>query len=259
MMKSGIYKITNEVTGKFYIGSSNDIDWRWYCHRRELDGKFHCNPRLQHSWSFYGGDKFTFTVLEEVEPIQLKLFEREQHYLDTFKPYMRGVGYNINPCASGGDNITHHPNRDAFIEKMRGICSGEGNPMFGKNHSEEAIQIQKEKAKGRFTLPWFINRHGQEKGQKKYDERRLMLANRNINYTYDNGMRGIKKGRPSDDTCRKVSESKARLKPIKHLLFKDIEDGTLTVQELSVKYGVSDSSIKYHRRKIIKKPPAGGL
>jgi group I intron endonuclease len=81
-MRSGIYKITNEVTGKFYIGSSEDVDNRWEIgHKQSLNRNQHCNPRLQHSWNFYGGDKFTMTLLETVEPKEL-LLEREQHYLD---------------------------------------------------------------------------------------------------------------------------------------------------------------------------------
>jgi len=180
MMKSGIYKITNNVTGKFYIGSAKDIDWRWIIHRRDLRANRHCNPKLQHSWNFYGEDKFSFIILEEVEPIQEKLFEREQYYLDTFKPYIRGLGYNISPKADGGDNITYHPDRDAFIEKMSAICSGENNPMFGRTHSDDTIKKQKEKANGRFTLEWFIEKYGLEQGQQKYDARRLMLANRKM-------------------------------------------------------------------------------
>lgn len=177
-MKSGIYKITNEITGKFYIGSAKDIDWRWFEHKRDLRLQSHCNPKLQHSWNFYGADKFTFIILEEVEPDQQKLFEREQYYLDVFKPWMRGVGYNICPTAQGGDNITHHPHRKAFIEKMSKICSGEGNAMFGRTHRKESIVKQKVKAKGRFTLEWFVEKYGREEGSKKYNERRLMLSKR---------------------------------------------------------------------------------
>ncbi len=255
-MRSGIYKITNEITGKFYIGSSNDIDKRWYDHKRELAMNIHCNPKLQHSWNHYGEDKFSFLLLEEVEPVQEKLFEREQWYMDTFQPFERSIGYNINPKANGGDNITHHPNRDAFIEKMRGICTGEGNPMFGQKHSEEAIKAQKEKAKGRFTLPWFIERYGQEEGTEKYNARRLMLSSRKINYTYDNGQRGIIKGRPSEETCKKVSETKMRMRDIKHALFKDIQTNQYTNKFLSDKYALPLNVIKYHKRVLNKKSPS---
>lgn len=141
----------------------------------------HINPKLQHSWNKHGEDKFVFTIVEAVEPDQQKLFDREQYYLDTLKPYVREVGYNISPQADGGDNITHNPNREAFVEKMKIINHGENNGMFGKTHSEESIQKQKEKAKGRFTLEWFIERYGKRDGKKKYNARRLMLATRKCN------------------------------------------------------------------------------
>ena len=35
-MKIGIYKITNLKNGKFYIGSSKNIDRRWWEHINEL-------------------------------------------------------------------------------------------------------------------------------------------------------------------------------------------------------------------------------
>lgn len=180
-MKSGIYKITNMANGKFYIGSTKDTDKRWYDHKRELTLNTHTNPKLQHSWNKHGKDKFTFTILEDVESDQMKLFEREQYYLDTLKPYIREMGYNISPTAAGGDNITHHPGRDAFIEKMKVINHGENNGMYGKTHSKDAIRKQKDKASGRYTLEWFVDRYGKREGKKKYNARRLMLANRSCN------------------------------------------------------------------------------
>lgn len=178
-MRSGIYKITNEVTGKFYIGSSEDVDNRWEVgHKQALNRNQHCNPRLQHSWNFYGGDKFSLTLLEVVEPKKELLLEREQYYLDTFKPYIRGIGYNICPSAEGGDNITHHPNKAAFVEKMRWISMGENNPMFGRKHSKKSIVLQKQKAKGRYSIGWFVSRFGKEDGEKRFQLRRLMLANK---------------------------------------------------------------------------------
>ena len=29
----GVYKITNVITGDFYIGSSKDVKHRWACHK----------------------------------------------------------------------------------------------------------------------------------------------------------------------------------------------------------------------------------
>jgi group I intron endonuclease len=177
-MKSGVYRITNKVNGKFYVGSAKDIDQRWDCHRNDLRAGKHVNPKLQHAWDFYGEDKFLFEIVEEVDSKPELLFERENHYLSTLKPYERKVGYNICPTAEGGDNFTHNPRKEEIRAFWLIHNKGEGNPMFGKTHSEEAIQQQKDKAIGRYTLEWFVKRYGEAEGEKKYQERRLMLMNR---------------------------------------------------------------------------------
>lgn len=250
-MKSGVYKITNDVTGKFYIGSSEDIDKRWEIeHKGNLNRNQHCNPKLQHSWNFYGGDKFTLIVLEAVEPIKEKLLEREQYYLDTFKPYIRGIGYNICSQSGGGDNITHHPNRNDFIEKMKIISSGENNPMFGKKHSEKSINLQKIKSIGRYTLDWFVNKYGKINGTVKFNERNTMLKNRKINYSYDNKMKGIKRGPMSIDVKNRISERKAKMKIFRNDIHKDIISNEYTSNQLSKKYDVSIATIKNEKRKL---------
>ena len=66
MTKSGVYKITNEVTGKFYIGSSKDIDARFERHKTLLRTNNHVNTILQRSWNKYGPGKFTFAILENI-------------------------------------------------------------------------------------------------------------------------------------------------------------------------------------------------
>ena len=249
-MKIGIYKITNSVNGKFYIGSSLKIEERWNYHQKHLNGNYHVNPKLQHAWNFYGGDKFEFSIIEEVVDVS-KLFEREQFYLDTFKPYMRDIGYNICPTATGGDNITHHPDRDTFIQKMSTISAGENNPMFGRNHTDATISDMKDKAKGRFSLPWFINKYGGKVGQEKYDERRLFLKNRKINYSHPSktkGTSGVVKLRSKDK--KKISESKARLKPVKAKFIADINSNKFTIKQIQDTYGVSKATVMYHQRKL---------
>lgn len=249
-MKSGVYKITNSINGKFYIGSAKDVDYRWDEHRQYLNGGYHINPKLQNAWNFYGGDKFLFEIVEETSSDKLILLEREQHYLDLFKPYMRDIGYNICPTAYGGDNITHNPNKEEFVEKMRTLSLGENNPMYGRKHSDESKQLQKDKAKGRFSLEWFIQKYGSEEGVKKFDERRLMLKNRKINYSHKNSNRGRSVGPMSEENKQKIRNSKKKLKLLKPMLFQDIKDDKLTMKIISEKYDISTDVIKYYKRKL---------
>lgn len=256
-MKSGIYKITNEVNGKFYIGSSSDIDYRWEVeHRGSLNRNQHINPKLQHAWNFYGGDKFTIIVLEEVEPKKELLMEREQYYLDLWKPYHRTIGYNICPTAFGGDNLKYHPKGKEIIQgwkdKYSKLYAGEGNPMFGKTHKDSTIKEMEQKSIGRYSLDWFISRYGTVEGTQKFHDRNNMLKNRNINYSYDNGWTGKKRGPMSEEIKKRISERKAHLKIVKPELHKDILLNEYTLNQLSNKYGTSMATIKNERRKLMK-------
>jgi len=250
MAISGVYKITNTVHGKFYIGSSKDTDNRRTEHWNALRRGDHVNPILQNSWNYHGEDKFTFEVIETCDTDQCLL--REQHYLDLLQPF-KGTGYNINTKALGGDTFMYHPNKEEIREKIRLLNLGDKNPMFGRKHTEEAKQKQKASSIGRYTLAWFVERDGEELGTKKYHERREMLAARKINYRYDNGLKG-KKRKVESTRGASVSRGKMALKGRKEEFVKDIADSVLSMQQIADKYGVSIAAIKYHRKKMRKLP-----
>ena len=250
-MKSGIYKITNTINGKFYIGSSKDIEGRWENHKLHLRGGYHGNPKLQNAWCKYGERQFVFEIIEETDPSQKLLFERENHYILLLKPYEREIGYNICIKAEGGDNFTHNPRKEEIRKLLSDLSAGENNFMYGKKHTENAIKLQKEKSVGRFTLDWFIERCGDAEGNQKFQERNAMLKNRKINYSYNNPMKGKKRGPMSDEIKKRISERKAKLKLIREDLHKDILSNQYTMIQLSEKYGVSMSTIKAQKRKLL--------
>ena len=84
MKISGVYKITNTVTGDFYIGSSNDVKQRWAHHKIPSRWKQYPNNQMYLDMRKYGVDKFVFEVLEEVEESFLK--EKEQYFIETLNP-----------------------------------------------------------------------------------------------------------------------------------------------------------------------------
>src|ERR1700677_1718481 len=101
MIETGVYKITNTVTGKFYIGSTTEtFHQRWTHHKRKLKTGKHANRHLQASWKKYGSSVFLFEVVEECEIEVCRV--REQHYLDTLTPWKKGVGYNLGKVATNG-------------------------------------------------------------------------------------------------------------------------------------------------------------
>lgn len=84
MKISGVYKITNTVTGDFYIGSSKDIKNRWAHHKIPSRCKQCPNNPMYLDMQKYGVDKFDFQILEEVEPDSLK--EVEQKFIEMLHP-----------------------------------------------------------------------------------------------------------------------------------------------------------------------------
>ena len=93
---SGVYKITNTVTGDFYIGSSKDVKKRWNEHKCQSTWKRYSNNTMYLDMQKYGVDKFEFQVLEIVEPEELK--EKEQKFIETLKP-------TYNRCNANGLDI----------------------------------------------------------------------------------------------------------------------------------------------------------
>ena len=67
-----------------------------------------------------------------------------------------------------------------FVKKMSNMSKGEKNGMYGKKQKPESVEKMKEKAEGRFSLEWFIDRNGITEGTKKYNERCKKLSTRKV-------------------------------------------------------------------------------
>ena len=99
MKISAVYKITNTITGDFYIGSSKDVKKRWNEHKKPSVWKRYPNNQLYQDMQKYGLDKFVFQILEEVEESFLK--EKEQYFIETLKPAYNNYyanGLDIERC-----------------------------------------------------------------------------------------------------------------------------------------------------------------
>ena len=79
-----VYKITNTVTGDFYIGSSKDIKHRWASHKCKSTWKQCPNNQMYQDMQKFGVDKFVFEIIAEVEEGKLK--EMEQHFIEELQP-----------------------------------------------------------------------------------------------------------------------------------------------------------------------------
>lgn len=80
-----VYQIVNTVNGKRYVGSTIDFYRRQYNHFHDLRKGRHHSKSLQDDYNRYGEEAFAVRIIELVENHE-NLFDREQHYIDAFKP-----------------------------------------------------------------------------------------------------------------------------------------------------------------------------
>ena len=77
---SCIYKITNIINNKHYVGSTKALYFRIKKHINLLTNGKHTNKYLQRSWNKYGENNFKIEIVELCKEEDLRV--REQYYLD---------------------------------------------------------------------------------------------------------------------------------------------------------------------------------
>lgn len=107
-----IYKITNIITNKCYIGETKKTnpELRWNEHKRKIEKGIGC-PALQDAVKKYGIDKFKFEIL-------IICFDEDRYKFEI--EYIK----KYNSISPNGYNLTK---------------GGEGGGFYGKKHSPETI------------------------------------------------------------------------------------------------------------------------
>jgi len=179
MDKQCIYKLTSP-SGKVYIGRTNDFN------RRMIEHKFNSEKRYKEKYDYalykairkYGWNNFEKNILFETSDLEV-LKKVEEEFILAYDAVKRG--YNNIYGSDGGDVYKDNPERLQRMKKINSEkFSGEKNPMYGKTHSDETLKKLQQKAKGRFSLDWYIDRNGKEEGTRLYEERRVWLKSRNL-------------------------------------------------------------------------------
>lgn len=118
----GIYKITNKINGKSYIGQSNNIIRRISEHKSESYRQHEINKVLYKAIKKYGIQNFDFDIIEECYVDELD--DRERYWIDYFDCYKNG--YN---CTLGGKGF------DGYIDD----CSDEERYYLQLDKKEQFI------------------------------------------------------------------------------------------------------------------------
>lgn len=108
-----VYKITNKVNGKIYIGWSKNPQERFRTHQRRTN-----KSRLRHAMCKYGIQNFDLIVLEEHTSKQ-NVKNAEIRLIAEYKSQDPDVGYNMTSGGDGCPNLS-----EESIEKMRAAKRG---------------------------------------------------------------------------------------------------------------------------------------
>ena len=120
MRSYDVYKITNKVNNKVYIGiTSKGISARWKEHI--YSAEHGCPFKLHNAIRKYGKENFSIELIDFCNSWE-ELTEKEQYYISEYKSLQDEFGYNMT---EGGDGT------------------------FGRTHSEETKEKIRQKAIGR--------------------------------------------------------------------------------------------------------------
>lgn len=120
MKSNEVYKITNKITGKIYIGITNQGSGARYRHHWYESRIGEPSP-IHRSMAKYGEDNFTLEIIDFAETYE-ELKEKEKFWIKKFNSTDRNIGYNLTECGDG---------------------------TFGRTHSEETKEKIRQKALGR--------------------------------------------------------------------------------------------------------------
>lgn len=190
-----IYKITSP-SDKIYIGKTKNLRKRKTEHIRQAQKG--TDGILYNSIRKYGWHHHKLEIIEEIQDDLLN--EREVFWIAEYNTYWKdnSIGMNLTKGGDGNNGSWMHKTelREWFSDKFK----GEGNPFYGKTHTEEFRKEQSQRAK-KYSIEkqTRIPKWGVEKGRlkvmrsvlcydkygnflKKYDSARDAEKELNINH-----------------------------------------------------------------------------
>jgi group I intron endonuclease len=161
-----IYKITNKINGKCYIGETTKDDpiKRWKQHKNTISRGVGC-PALRLAVNKYGIENFEFKVL--IICFDCDRFKYEKEYIKKYNTY-GSDGYNMTLGGEGG-GFVGKKHTEETKQLIKSKTSGANNPQFGKKKSPEEIKRMSKRMKGE-NHPCYGKKFTEEERQKRLNQ-----------------------------------------------------------------------------------------
>lgn len=222
---TGIYKITNLINGKCYVGQSVDIQKRW---KREKEDASNINSHsyeypLMRAFRKYGFDNFIFEVIEECKIEELN--EKEVYWIDYYDTFFHGYNQTL-----GGDATSRQPK-----EKIIGIISDLINTNMLHKDIAEKWDISTEMVQGINTGRYW--KHDADYPLQKRQASKIYCCE-------ECGKEISRESKLCIDCYNILRENSFIEKPDKQTLFKDLCESKGNFTFVGNKYGVRDNTIR---------------
>jgi group I intron endonuclease len=220
---TGIYKITNMINGKSYIGQSVNIHRRW---RMEIADSNNVNNHsydypLMKAFRKYGIDNFKFEIIEECKNEELN--QREIYWIDYFDTFFHGYNQTL-----GGDTTIRQPK-----ENVVGVISDLTNTDMLHKDIARKWNMSTEMVQGINTGRYW--RHNAD----------YPLQKQQIVKSYcEKCGKEITKGSKLCFDCNHFLQMLNSNKPDKEVLIKDLYNSQGNFTRIGNKYGVSDNEVR---------------
>lgn len=171
-----IYKITNLLNGKIYIGKDTTND----------NNYFGSGLLIKRSIDKFGIENFKKEIIEECETNEI-LCEREKFWIKHFNSTNLDIGYNISFGGDGGDIISNHPNRIEILNKIsqsmkKRTFTDAHRENLSKNHYSSKYRLGKNynEMYGDERAKQYIDKL--KSARKKYNNQKDRLGEKYDNY-----------------------------------------------------------------------------
>ena len=137
MKSNEVYKITNKVNGKIYIGITNQGSGTRYRHHWYEARTGEPSP-IHKAMAKYGEDNFLLEIIDFADTYD-ELKEKEKFYIKKYNSKDRSIGYNLT---EGGDGTFGRLHSEETKNKIR-------LKALGRKASEETRRKMSESRKGK--------------------------------------------------------------------------------------------------------------